>query len=131
MIRRLITEAIESVTEATLPPMSPRGFDLRDVTRTTPVRRPRSTPAGEQVAEDRSRREPEPLETAPQTTGADLGLGSRAELRRAFLLLEILGPPVALREPRALRERDSGAIRPIGSEPNASPSAGTDEPDER
>ena len=99
MIRRLITEAIESVTEATRPPTSPRRFDLGDAARATPVRRPRPVPADAETRDRRPRREAAPLEPLPQAAGGDLGLDSRAELRRAFLLIEILGPPVSLREP--------------------------------
>ena len=104
MIRRLLSEVVEGVTG--LPMERPGGADIGDAARGRPPRRPRPTPEDEEAAAAsprRTRHEPARAEPTPEAASANLGLGSRAELRRAFLLLEILGPPAALRDPRTPR----------------------------
>lgn len=96
MIRRLIGDAVEGLIGA--PPELRRVNDLRDAVRSSAVRRPRPYPSDEESAPRRPPRLPEPVEPPPSSERTGLDLGSRAELRRAFLLMEILGPPVALRD---------------------------------
>jgi hypothetical protein len=104
MLRRIITEVFEEVTGGPRLPMSPlprpRGEALRDVgERRRRLPEPEATPRDEErrarpAAAPASASEPEP-DVDVDLVGA---LGSPAEVRRAFVLMEVLGPPVSLRE---------------------------------
>lgn len=97
MIRRPEADAVEHVVERT-----PREVPDEPARRTAdrsarlPVRRP----PDEEAAVPRPERRELPPEAAPtkdEPRPIMAALASREELRRAFLLIEILGPPAALR----------------------------------
>ena len=103
MLRRIIAELFEQVTGAPAGPRPsmprPRGESLRTV-----GERLRRWPEPEEAERMEARRAPAP---APEPdTELDRGLagelGSPAAVRRAFVLMEILGPPVSLRDRRDL-----------------------------
>ena len=110
MIQRL-RDALRPGQSVEQPYRQYRPNELRlDVVRAERLRRdarraePAAGPPGRSLEELRERRPPEPLSApaarlrpAPQQIAA---LKTRAGLRQAWLLKEILSPPLALRDPR-------------------------------
>ena len=106
MLRRMIAEVFEQVTRppgGPLPPMPrPRGESLRGAGERLQLRPER----GEAVRDEERRARPAPapaLDPGPEpNAGSELAASLRApgELRRAFVLMEVLGPPVSLRNRR-------------------------------
>ncbi len=94
MIRRVLTDVLAQLNE----PMTAR--PPAEVLRRTVVRPNRSLPASPRQEEATPVRSPAPEpESKQETTRQDLvaALSSRAGLRQALLLQEILGPPMSLR----------------------------------
>jgi len=103
MLRRIIAELFEQVTGGLAGPQPlmprPRGESLRPA-----GERLRRWPEPEEAERREARRAPAPV--PEPDTDLDRGLagelGSPAALRRAFVLMELLGPPVSLRDRRDL-----------------------------
>jgi hypothetical protein len=104
MLRRIISQVFEEIAgvpRQSMPPLPrPRGESLRDVGDRR--RRPPEPAAANRDEARRERAAPVPTATpgAQLVAGLDLvgALHSPAEVRRAFVLMEVLGPPVSLRD---------------------------------
>jgi hypothetical protein len=109
MLRRIVAEVVAQLVGVPREPVPPL---LRQVgeaqARRAAGERRRHPPEPEAAARDEGRRaRPEPAPTADLGAGPGIldELGSPAEARRAFVLMEILGPPVSLRDRRGDPDR--------------------------
>jgi hypothetical protein len=102
MIRRLVADALERVVGG-FPEEAARERRPREIPRPTVAPRDRRGLDAERTAPWRPPPAPAPSPSAPERHGLAAALASRSELRRAFLLMEILGPPAALRGPGTRR----------------------------
>ena len=98
MIRRLVTDALERVV-GRFPEEAARERRPREIPRPTVAPRDRRGLDAERTAPRRPPPAPAPPPSDPDRRGLAAALDSRSELRRAFLLMEVLGPPAALRGP--------------------------------
>ena len=102
MSRRPNTDALERVVED-LSEAAPRERRPRETPRPAAGPRDRRGVEDERAAPRRPPPAPAPPPSGPDRRGLAAALASRAEVRRAFLLMEILGPPAALRGPDTRR----------------------------
>ena len=102
MIRRAVTDALERVGEDLIV-APPRDRRSRETARPPAAPRDRQGIEDERVAPRRPPPPPAPPPSDPERRGLAAALASRSEVRRAFLLMEILGPPAALRGPGTRR----------------------------